>query len=74
MKLFNDLKQFVILGMCALCLVATPLMTSAHAATQNSAQTQRIDNSTSDGTDTTKSDNPPKPPPKPGPRDGGADD
>jgi hypothetical protein len=75
MKLLNDWKQLVISGMCVLCLTAMPLMAFAYSAPQNSAQTQQMDKSNSDGSDTSKSDNPPpKPPPKPGPRDGGADD
>jgi len=75
MKLFNEVKQSVILGLCALCVGVMPLAASAHSTPQNSAQTQQMDKSNSDGSDTSKSDNPPpKPPPKPGPRDGGADD
>jgi hypothetical protein len=75
MKLFSFLKQGTILGMCALCVAAMPLAVSARSSSQNSFQTQQMDKSNSDGTDTSKSDNPPpKPPPKPGPRDGGADD
>jgi hypothetical protein len=75
MKLFHDVKQFIILAMCALCAAGFPLAASAHSIPQNSAQTQQMDKSNQDGSDTSKGDNPPpKPPPKPGPRDGGADD
>jgi len=75
MKLFSVLEKIGILAMCAVCLMATPWTVIANAAPQNSAITQQMDKSNSDGTETSKSDNPPpKPPPKPGPRDGGADD
>ena len=76
MKLFNDLKQFLILGMCAGCLAVMPIAASAAPSLSNVAQAQQTDNVTgiADASDVAKGDNPPKPPPKPGPRDGGADD
>lgn len=75
MKLCNDGKQLIGFGVGMLCLLVMPLMTSAYSAPQDLAQTQQMDKSNSQGSDTSKSDNPPpKPPPKPGPRDGGADD
>lgn len=77
MKLFNVLENFVILGMCVVCLTATPWTAVANASPQpqKSAITQQTDKGNSEGSDTSKGDNPPpKPPPKPGPRDGGADD
>jgi hypothetical protein len=75
MKLFSVLEKIGILASCAMCLTAASWMSVANAASQNSTITQQMDNSNSDGSNPSKSDNPPpKPPPKPGPRDGGADD
>lgn len=75
MKLFTLSKQLGILGVCAAALAAMPMAAKANVASQDLSQTQQIDNSDSNGVDTSKGDNPPpKPPPKPGPRDGGADD
>lgn len=76
MKLFNDLKQLVILGICAGCVAAMPIAASAAQPASNGAQAQQMDKTkgNNDASDVSKDDNPPKPPPKPGPRDGGADD
>lgn len=75
MKLFNDLKQLLILGMCAGCLAIMPIATSAAQPVSNNTQAQQVDvTRISEASDVSKEDNPPKPRPKPGPRDGGADD
>lgn len=76
MKLFNDLKQLLILGMCAGSLAILPVSASATPLLSDVAQAQEANNGTgiNEASDVSKDENPPKPPPKPGPRDGGADD